>query len=85
VTHLIFRAVASLFFLGLSTLFGGVAILMAYEAIAVWTRVSPTISAITSEELLKHPIWWIVIACGLSFAFGALVTHFTHWTPVATP
>ena len=84
-THLIFRAFASLFFLGLSFLFGGVAVLMVFEVAAVWTRIVPTISAITSYELLKHPIWWIVVACGLSFAFGALVTHFSHWTPVSMP
>jgi polyferredoxin len=82
--HLIFRTVAGLLFGGLGFLFLGLTLLMIYESIAVWTRLVPTISEVTSFELLKHPIWWIIIACGLSFVFGALVTHFSHWTPVPT-
>jgi hypothetical protein len=81
-THVfVVRLVGSLFFGGLGLGFLGLSVLMAYEVIAIWTRIVPTISLVTSYELLKHPVWWIVLACMLAFAFGALVTHFSHWTP----
>jgi len=76
-----FRVAGSLFFAGVSIVFFGLAVLMIYEVTAIWTRQVPTISLITAFEFLKHPVWWVVAACMLSFAFGALVTHFTHWTP----
>jgi hypothetical protein len=81
-THVfVVRLVGSLFFSGLGLGFLGLSVLMVYEVIAIWTRIVPTISLVTSYELLKHPVWWIVLACMLAFAFGALVTHFSHWTP----
>ena len=75
------RAVFSMFFSGLGFVFLGLAVLMAYEAVAVFTRQEPTISLVTSFEFLRHPSWWVTLACLVAFAFGALVTHFTHWTP----
>lgn len=76
-----FRAIGSLFFGGLGVVFAGLAILMFYEVVAIWTRIVPTISLVTSYEFLRHPVWWVTLACMIAFAFGALVTHFTHWTP----
>lgn len=75
------RAVFSMFFSGLGLVFLGLSVLMAYEAVAVFTRQEPTISLITSYEFLKNPVWWVTILAMLMFALGALVTHFTHWTP----
>ena len=75
------RLVFALFFAGLGLVFQGLAALMYYEAIAVFTRVEPTISLVTSFEFLRHPVWWVTLVCMIAFAFGALVTHFTHWTP----
>ena len=77
----VYRAIASLFFGGLGFMFFGLAIFMVYETIAIWTRIVPTISLVTSYEFLRHPAWWVTIACLIAFALGALVTHFTHWTP----
>ena len=75
------RFFAGLFFVGLGLTFTGLAVLMAYETIALWTKAVPTISFVTSYEFLRHPVWWVTLACMLSFALGALITHFTHWTP----
>lgn len=80
--HLAVRLLGSLFFGSLAVVFLGLAGWMTYEAVAIWSRLQPTISAITAGELVRHPIWWILLACFLSAAFGALVTHFSHWTPV---
>lgn len=76
-----FRVLAATFFVGLGLTFTGLAVLMYYEAVAIVTRAAPTISFVGSYEFLKHPVWWVTLACLVSFAFGALVTHFTHWTP----
>lgn len=76
-----FRLIGSIFFAGAAVGFFGASMVMVYETIAIWTRQVPTISLITSFELLKHPVWWITLACMMAFAFGALVTHFSHWTP----
>lgn len=76
-----FRALAALFFVGLGLVFQGLVVLMAYEAAALLTKAAPTISFVGSYEFLRHPVWWVTLACMVAFAFGALVTHFTHWTP----
>lgn len=76
-----FRFFGSLFFAGAALVFLGGFVLMVYETTALWTRQVPTISLVTSFEFLKHPVWWVTLACMVAFAFGALVTHFTHWTP----
>lgn len=78
---LAFRVLAAMFFVGLAITFQGLVVLMAYEAIALLTRAAPTISFVGSYEFLRHPAWWVTIACAVAFALGALVTHFTHWTP----
>ena len=78
----LYRAVASLFFGGGALMFAGLAVWFVYETVAVWTRIVPTISEVAAFELLKHPIWWITAACMVCFALGALVTHFSHWTPI---
>lgn len=77
-----FRLMASLFFGGGALMFFGLGVWFVYETLAIWTRETPTISNITSFELLKHPTWWAVALGLIMFALGALVTHFTHWTPV---
>ena len=76
-----FRLMAAVFFVGLGIVFQGLAVLMYYEALALITKATPTISFIGSYEFLKYPQWWVPIVCGIFFALGALVTHFTHWTP----
>ena len=83
-THytVVYRALASLFFGGGALIFAGLSVWFLYETAAIWTRIVPTISLVTSYELLKHPIWWIIGACMICFALGALVTHFSHWTPI---
>ena len=75
------RFFASLFWIALALIFQGLAIFFIYEAVAIFTRVVPTISFVSSYEFLKHPVWWVTLACMIAFALGALVTHFTHWTP----
>jgi hypothetical protein len=77
----LFRIVGSIFFAGAALVFLGGFWLMVYETIAIFTRQVPTISLVASFEFLKHPVWWVTLACMVAFAFGALVTHFTHWTP----
>ena len=78
---LAFRILAGAFFAGLGLVFQGLVVLMVYEAAAIVTKAAPTISFVGSYEFLKHPVWWVTLACMVAFAFGALVTHFTHWTP----
>lgn len=75
------RVFASLFWVALALIFQGLAVFMSYEAVAIFTRKVPTISFVTSYEFLRHPVWWVTIACLVAFGLGALVTHFTHWTP----
>jgi hypothetical protein len=72
---------AALLFAALALGFAGVAGLMVYEALSLLTRKVPTISRIATVAYLEHPKWFVSIACGVSFTLGALVTHFTHWTP----
>jgi hypothetical protein len=76
-----FRVAGSLFFAGMAIIFFGLGVLMVYEVTAIYTRQVPTISLITAFEFLKHPVWWVVAFGVVMFALGALVTHFTHWTP----
>lgn len=76
-----FRILAGAFFAGLGIIFVGLAIEMFYEATSIVTKAAPTISFVGSYEFLKHPVWWVTLACMVFFALGALVTHFTHWTP----
>jgi len=78
---LAFRVLAAMFFVGLGLVFQGLVVLMGYEAVALVTKAAPTISFVGSYEFLRHPVWWVTLACMVAFAFGALVTHFTHWTP----
>jgi len=75
------RLYASMFWFALALVFQGLAVGLVYEGIAIYTRQVPTISFVTAFELLKHPVWWVTIACLISFALGALITHFSHWTP----
>lgn len=58
-----------------------IAVALAYEAFAYVTGLVPTISGITSEQLLTHPVWGVVVVFVLGVLVGALVTHLTHWTP----
>lgn len=76
-----FRLLAGTFFTGLGLTFSGLAVLMYYEALSIITKAAPTISFVGSYEFLRHPVWWVTLACLVCFALGALVTHFTHWTP----
>lgn len=76
-----FRILAGAFFAGLGLVFAGLMVEMFYESAAIITRAAPTISFVGSYEFLKHPVWWVTLACMVAFAFGALVTHLTHWTP----
>ena len=72
---------AAAFFIALGAISLGLGGWAFYEAYALATGRARTISQITAFAYLKHPAWWVTIACLFSFAGGALVTHFTHWTP----
>lgn len=76
-----FRIIGSLLFGGLTMAFQGLTLVFAYETISIFTRKVPTISLVTAFEFLHHPTWGVTIFVLLGFTFGALVTHFTHWTP----
>lgn len=76
-----FRVVAGLLFFGFAVMCFGLGLTMLYEAYAVATERVATISGITAEALVAHPHWWVTIVFVLGVVIGALVTHFSHWTP----
>lgn len=78
---LTFRILASLFFGGLTLVAAGLTAWGIYETTAIWTRIVPTISLVTSFEYLRHPHWFVTLVFIVGVALGSLITHFTHWTP----
>lgn len=78
---MIARVLFGLIFASAGTILLGFAMAMYYEGFAFFTRKVPTISAITAEQLLAHPHWFVTGVFMAGILLGALVTHFTHWTP----
>ena len=68
-------------FLGAALMALGLVFDLVYEGLALITRKVPTISAITTNQLLTHPRMGRVLYFISGVVLGALATHFAHWTP----
>lgn len=51
---------------------------MAWEAVALWTRLLPTISLLTNLEYVRYPVPWLLVWAALMATCGALAVHFTY-------
>ena len=59
----------------------GFAIALLYEAAAYAFRQVPTISDITARQYVGHTHWFVVGVLLFGVLAGALITHFTRWSP----
>ena len=64
---------------GLITL--GFTVALFYEAVAYAFRKVPTISDIVARQYVGHTHWFVVGVLMFGVLSGALITHFTRWSP----
>lgn len=72
----------AIFFAALAIMLFALSLGCTYEAYAVWTGKTATISRITAYQFVQHPATYMVGVFVFGVIFGALVTHFTNWRAV---
>ncbi len=64
------------FYAAIALLAVGFGLALAYETVALWTGVMPTISRITAQQFEANRMTWIVVMVGVMLVTGNLVVDF---------